>query len=411
MKIQFVSFNKGNITGKYDYTCSTLNAPNTLDAFDINIFSLQNENIWKTNDNTTSYLNCTNDFNSIREMILNSNKSLNIIALPQNYHHYYNKGYRDDKYYDCYELKDRLDHLHKNILSNIIPDSLVGSYDLIYENSETKIGNKTYKSAFCFRNNVAEITHSNGGNKATTIKFENLILTTLDLSSPQTTIDDFIDGIGLGDRKVEIPNWLKDLECFDDKEQKKSIIENREKIKSIKSEIEKSEEKLIENEKYKSILVTNGDDLSSIVFEMLENMLNCNLSNFTDENKEDFLIKKEGVTFIGEIKGITSNVKLDNVAQVDRHYYSYLDKLKELNIIENVKQLLIITPFRNKPLFEREAVNEDQINLAKRNKSLIITTDVFLKTFELFVSGEINTEKIITAFQNEIGLFDIDVLK
>ena len=170
-------------------------------------------------------------------------------------------------------------------------------------------------------------------------------------------------------------------------------------------------QKLKKNERYKSILITNGYDLSSIVFEMLENLLKCNLSGFTDENKEDFLIKKENVTFIGEIKGITSNVKSENVAQVDRHYYSYLDKLKEANITENVKQLLIITPFRNKPLSEREAVNEDQINLAKRNNSLIITTDVFLKTFELFVSGEIKTEKIITAFQNEVGLFDIGVLK
>ncbi|MBQ6825934.1 MAG: hypothetical protein IJP34_04670 [Clostridia bacterium] len=410
MKIQFVSYIKGNITGKYDYTCSTLKAPNTLDTFDINIFSLQNENIWKTKDDTISYLNCTNDFNSIREMILNSNKSVNIIALPQNYSHYYDKSFSSDKYYKYYELKDNLNNL-KIILSSIVPSTYIGNYKLIYENSETNLNGKKYCSAFSFKETSGEITRSNGGNRATTIRVGNLVLTTLNLSSPQTTIDDFIDGIGLGDKEVEIPDWLKNLECFDDKIQKQLIDDNNEKIKLLVTEINSSEEKLKKNERYKSILITNGYDLSSIVFEMLENLLKCNLSGFTDENKEDFLIKKENVTFIGEIKGITSNVKSENVAQVDRHYYSYLDKLKEANITENVKQLLIITPFRNKPLSEREAVNEDQINLAKRNNSLIITTDVFLKTFELFVSGEIKTEKIITAFQNEVGLFDIGVLK
>ena len=150
MKIQFVSYIKGNITGKYDYTCSTLKAPNTLDTFDINIFSLQNENIWKTKDDTISYLNCTNDFNSIREMILNSNKSVNIIALPQNYSHYYDKSFSSDKYYKYYELKDNLNNL-KIILSSIVPSTYIGNYKLIYENSETNLNGKKYCSAFSFK--------------------------------------------------------------------------------------------------------------------------------------------------------------------------------------------------------------------------------------------------------------------
>ena len=407
MKIQFVSLKKENIMGEYDYTCSTLKTPNSLDSFDINIFSLQDADLWRTREDSITCLDSTNDFVSINKMILNSNRSINIIALPQNYYHKYNRYYSDNKYYSYYELKDKLDNLQKNILSKIIPSHLVGGYSLFYENSETELSNKMYRSAFCFINTQGEITRSNGGNKTTTIRNENLILTTLDLHSPQTTMDDFIDGIGLGDKKVDFPKWLQELNCFDDEEQNNLIDETKNEINELNKKIEQANLKLQENLKYKSILFTNGDELVSVVFKILEKILSCDLSSFVDEGKQDFLIKKDGITFIGEIKGITSNIRSENVSQLDVHYQSYLEELDDNGISENVKPLLIINPFRTKSLIEREEVNDKQINLAKRNGCLIITTETLLKIFEKFLNGEVSTEKIVALLSNEIGLANI----
>ena len=97
--------------------------------------------------------------------------------------------------------------------------------------------------------------------------------------------------------------------------------------------------KLKENLRYKSILYSNGDDLVRVVFEILENILDCDLSKFEDIKKEDFLIKKDNYTFIGEIKGVTSNVKNEHISQVDVHYQKYMDKLNEEKIQERVKEL------------------------------------------------------------------------
>ena len=214
-------------------------------------------------------------------------------------------------------------------------------------------------------------------------------------------------GIGLDNEKTEIPEWLAELNYFDDSSQKTLITENEAKIVELDKQIDVSKEKIKENLKYKSILITNGSELVKVVFEMLEEMLDYSLANFVDENIEDFLIKKTDVTFIGEIKGVTSNVKSEHISQLDTHYHTYTDKLDEKKIIENVKAILIINPFRTKPLSEREEVHEKQINLAKRNESLIITTEIFLKLFELYVNGAINSESIMNIFKTKTGLLDV----
>ena len=404
MRIQVVSNNNLTFQTNYEIVHSTLNAPKTLDLFDVNIFSLQNENMWKCNENTNQRINQSNDLYSIRQMIETSQKATNIIALPQNYMHYYNYWEYEKQYYYNIELKDEIPNLIKNLLSSIIPEKITSLFNLIYENSETPLNGATFKSAFCFIRASNVLTRSNGGNKATTIKFNNLILTTIDLQSPNTKLEDYIKGIGLDNQKIEIPQWLIDYKCFDDVQQQNLIDESNQEIDRLKGKIKQANAKLNENLKYKSILCTNGDDLVTVIFEILEQTLDCALSDFVDEGKQDFLIKKENVTFIGEIKGITSNVKSENVSQLDVHYQSYMDDLQEKGITENVKPLLIINPFRTKPIAERDEVHENQINLAKRNASLIITTETLLNIFEKFLNAEISSEKIISFLNSKTGL-------
>ena len=70
-----------------------------LDSFDINIFSLQNDKLWTFDENISNKIYCTNDLISIKRMIETSQSSINIVALPQNYTHYY----------DYWEPKKRYD--------------------------------------------------------------------------------------------------------------------------------------------------------------------------------------------------------------------------------------------------------------------------------------------------------------
>ena len=148
-----------------------------------------------------------------------------------------------------------------------------------------------------------------------------------------------------------------------------------------------------------------------MVFDILEKLLDCDLSSFVDEKKEDFRIEKESLVFIGEIKGITSNVKNENISQLDVHYQSYLDEIEDEHKQKDVKAILIINPLRNKMLEERDPVNERQIELAKRNGSLIIETVTLLKMFELFTNGVLSSERCLKILEEKTGILSIDDLQ
>ena len=210
-------------------------------------------------------------------------------------------------------------------------------------------------------------------------------------------------------RKTSLPQWIRDYNFFNDEENKKLIEEKNSEIERAREIIEESNTILENNMKYKSILYTNGDELVTVVFDILEKILRYDFSSFVDEKKEDFLAKLENITFVGEIKGVTSNVKNEHISQLDVHYQRYCDKLiEENNKDEEVKALLIINPFRTKPIIERAEVHEIQVDLAIRNKSLIITTFTLLQVFEKYLKKELSNDRIIEVLQSKIGLLSID---
>lgn len=112
-------------------------------------------------------------------------------------------------------------------------------------------------------------------------------------------------------------------------------------------------------------------------------------------------------TFIGEIKGVTSNIKSEYVSQVDVHYHGYMDELEERKQEENVRQMLIVNPFRTKPIAERDPVDQRQIDLATRNGCLIIETNTLLRIFEKFRRNEMTTEQCISVFGTTTGLLHV----
>lgn len=404
MKIQIIGY-KQQQGDLFNVETSTLSAPKSLDEFDVNIVDLTSSSIWKYSEAQPVGLSCLNDFKSIQTMVEKKSISKIIYQLPKNgYYQYYLSADRT-KYYEQKVLKDMLNTVQKKFLSAIVPNRFPIPA-LIFENTRSKIGDIEYLADFYFDTNSCVVTESVRSKKATTVFLEenSIYLTTLNVASSNKSLETFLSHLFCKEEQECAPAWVRDFKILDDDEQFSIIQGCQTTIDRAKADIDQAEEKLNKNARYKSILYTNSDKLVKVVFEILEQLFNCDLSNFIDEGKEDFLIKKNSLTFIGEIKGVTSNVKNEHISQVDVHYQGYMDKLEENQCQENVHQLLIINPFRTKPITEREPVNEQQIVLAMRNSCLIIETVTLLRVFELHCRAQISTEKCIDVFSNHIGL-------
>ncbi len=408
MKLQIICNSRNINADGYEVVYSDLNNPSTFDSFNVNIIDLQNNNLWLNDGTNGRSINCIDDFKSLQILIEATKKSNIIIALPQNYKFFYSKNIFGRGYDNSFVLKNNLDNL-KCILSEILPKCNY-KYDLAFENSETNCGNSSFKAAFYFSgSNYAKLTCAKDSGKATTIKLtDRCILTTLKLSDHNCKLKDFLDIIGFKQTdKINIPDWLNDFLILDDKAQRDVIDKNTNKISELQEEINKSKEKLNKNLYYKSVLTETGENLVEVVFEMLGKMLDFDLSEFVDVKREDFRIKLKDITFIGEIKGINTNVKSGNISQVENHCRIYEDEAVSAN--ENIKGLLVINTQRTKKLEEREAVHVNSIELAKKYGVLIITTDKLLTMFEKFLSEEITTEQVIGIFKTQTGLIELNL--
>lgn len=402
-KLQYLTYKSDNNFVNENITINGLDEPQSLDEFDVNIIDLSSENIWRSNNYNIDFPHCIGEFKLLKTMIENSNKTNILIILPQNCDFVFNLevGWEYRRFCAIKHLLGNQFEDWVNKLAYFSPNRL------LYENTTTKIHNCNYKAAFHFSeqylNEDCKITTSEGSEKITTIKYRGMYFTTLELGSAKDILN-LLSYIGLIQLHTKMPDWILALEMFNDVEEKQKIAENNSIIEQAEAGIKKAEVQLESNNRYKSILYTNGNELVEVVFEILERMLEYDLSDFKDEKKEDFLIELEDVSFIGEIKGVTSNVKSEHVSQLDVHYQSYLEKLSDEGRDVNVKALLIINHQRKISLSERQEVHKNQITLAERNGSLIVETYTLLRIYEKFLREEMSTLDIRNMFLNEKGL-------
>lgn len=396
--------NKGMLGGK-NIVVNSFHDAQSLDEFDINVINLNNKEIWKYKGNNPNWIDGMNDWVSLSNMINNSKKTKVIFLFPQNIQYkyqYISSGH--GSYNKSCELKDMIPTMTGDLLIHLYENIRI--LDVIYENTKTLIGCDKISASFYFnigRSNVC--TQSIRSNKLTTINFGNIILTTLNIVSYNQLIS-FLREIHLIEEKDNAPEWIKEEKMFDDAVQLKIIEERNKVIKNANTDIENAMSAIRKNERYKSILYTSGDELVDVIFEILQDMLGCDLSDFHDEKKEDFNFELCDKVVIGEIKGITTNVKNANVSQLDTHVQNYIDN-HDINA-NSIVALLVIDHQRNKPLREREKVHENGINLAKRNKSLIIETITLLKMYERYLNNTLSREKILETLTTTTGLLTID---
>lgn len=420
MKVQIITYDGSKIRNSSDkamtsetalFETTTLNAPMSPDMYDINVIDLNHSNLWEHIGTDTASINKINDLRSLNTMLSRAKHAVTIIVLPGNltYKYWFDKYSR--AYKRTIQLKDMLGAF-RSILKELIPE--IAPFRLLYENNVSTISEIQYGASFYFdivdEDADEVLTCSDVSHKPNTVAVcERVLVTTLDILNSEQELKGYLTGLGfLAKERSRYPDWLEAYVFGDDNEQREQIRKKRLEIEAAESDIVRAEQKLAENLAYKSILYTNGAELVGDVFDILEQILDCDLSGFVDKKKEDFLIKLEDVTLIGEIKGVTSNVKSEHVSQLELHYHGYMDALEEKGESEQVKQILIISPFRTKPPQQREPIHENQIKLAERNNALIIETGTLLQIFEKFRKGELDTGAIRDKMINSSGLLRID---
>lgn len=404
-KIQIITNNK-NFQDIGKNKISAFNNFKSLDSYDFNIIDLNNAKILEYNKYKSQFT-IEKDFITLSDAITNMKTNNKIIFLsPQNIEvRLLNSNFSSSS--EKISIKDKVD-LVCQLLSSFFKFNKI---DLMYDQDETKIGNTKFESDFCIREKGENDTITkNKHDKITTVQNDKLLFTTLNLNKLKAIIE-FLTAIGLIINKNNAPKWFNEINCYDDEKQFQIIDEEKEKIKKSEMKIKKSQDILENNNHFKSILYTNSNELVNVVFEILEEILKCDLSNFVDERKEDFLIKFENEhVLIGEIKGVNSNIKYEPIDQLERHYHIYLEEHPESEN-ETIKQVLIINYEKEKKPEKRTKIHMNQINLAKRNGCLIIPTPTLLEIHQSYRNCEINTNQLINYIFNKSGVFIIDELK
>lgn len=405
MKIQHITLN-GN-TNKFknkDITETRFNGFSHFNEFDINILDLTDKSIWTNNDRYTTYVNCQKDFESISKIIKEiyyENTSKALVILPQNSSFRYDRKSANE-YYKHIDLKDMVEALSGGVLNPL----LVYSIGLKYAKSKTIIDGEEFNSDFLIidTDNQRQKLSNKSGIVSTNDK--NCCYTTLEILNNEQ-LELFLKRIGwIKENKENVPDWMEDVTMFDDVIQREKIKIAEQEIKDQEAKITAANEKLIENERYKSILYTQGDELADVVKDMIEQLFNIDLSEFTDVKKEDFAFKLDDKFVIGEVKGVTSQVTTQHLSQLDNHLTSFSEKNSVSE--DDVIRLLIIDSQRKIPVAERVPVDQQQIDKAENKYgSLIIETKEFLKMFEKFKSGDLNREACIDLI-NQKGILKID---
>lgn len=401
------------ITGDYErkkeyqedskYCISDFKEPKSFDDFEINILDLSFSELWENNDNSTGSINFIKDITHYKNIINNSNEAKIVVVLPQNNYFRYNYYSRE------YHYGDYLKNLTKLIEQIVLNNIYAYAFQLEFETTKTTLNKLESIADFHFPDIAFEkeniILTSDKSNKITTVNIkERLYYTTLNIFESKAILEEFLYKTNILNDDIDAkPEWIDKINIFDDVEIKNNIHQIEEEITKKEKQKEEEIEKLLENEKIKSILYQTDKKLQNEVIEILNEILEYRDDNFIDEMEEDFRIKKDDVTFIIETKGLSRNIKGTDVNKTFNHVLMYEEKIEQCNSQENVKGIFIVATQREKEIEEREETPDRQIKIAERNNILIIRTETLLKLYEQFKRKEMNTEDIIKIFKEQKG--------
>ncbi|CAI3202435.1 hypothetical protein [Clostridium neonatale] len=428
-KYQYIKLTKNDECDSFseDADISQLENPNSLDLYEMNIINFNNKDFWRYIDevdifgaNKNSVSQITLDYENLIKMINDAQDSRIVIILPQDFCGQFERLVKKDHNIYSYLVNKIIGKIkHRNLRNNLeIVENIIlkkilflifgNNISIKFEENKTKINNEYIKSDFYFKGNFCSDETNNNENyfcklpqfltksitdKITTFKYNNIIFTSLDIGKDYNKFMHFINS--LNKDKGYLLDWIDKFNFFNDKD----LLLQKQDIESKLVDIEK---KLEVNRKIKSILFSSGDELVTQVFNILKEILDCkkDLEDFEDKKKEDFLIKKNDITFVGEIKGVKSNVNGKMVGQINKHCIMYKNEHEH----ENIKGILIVNHQRFTRLEEREEINNEQIEMTISYNCLIIETRILLKLYERYLEGRIDSKECIRIFSQTKGL-------
>lgn len=408
--IQIITKNKKAYEGKFNKdNVEILNFDEykSFDLYDINVINLASNDLWHSNSPSGDVLNDKTDLVTLKKAIETSKKKV-LICFPQNHHFKYNLSIYSEKFLNNKQLKSMKTEV-KKFISEYIYEPIP---NFEYEKGKTQIEKEEFDSDFYFINDEG-IIMCEGSKKINTLRLEDkLYITSLNIfNSPvdpqiEKRLNAILKKIGFLDSQEKAPKWIDDIVFYDDETYIKKIEECDEEIKKIEKIKEESKEKLSENSKYKSILYSTGKKLSNQINDLLKEIFEVE-EEFNDVYEEDFKFKYNDVTFIIETKGLNNEVSGQNISDAFNHLVIYEDELEKQGIIEEAKCLFFVANERHKIPNERAKINERQITIASRNKTLIIETYTFYQIYENFKKGELTKEEIFEMFNNKTGLLKL----
>ena len=376
----------------------------TFDLYDINIIDLSSDSLWYSNSAEGAYLNDRSDIATIKNSI-NTCESKILLLFPLNCYFYYNFLTYSHKFLKSEQLKS-IKGKFKQFLSSYIYEPLP---EFDYEKGITKIDGETFESDFYFKENTGLI-YSEKSKKVNTILLKNgLVASTLNIFELSENEDTekrlfiLLNKIGFLLKNEEIPEWVQEIQFYNDNIYTNKIEKCNEKISELTKEIEKNNQYLKINDQYKSILYSSGNTLAEQINKMLIKIFNLT-EDFKDIYEEDFNFKVDDITYVVETKGLNNEVSGQNVSDAYNHLIIYDDKLEQQGIIEKTKCLFFVASERKRKIEERQKIKERQITIAKRNKTLIIDTPTFYKMFEDFLQGKLSAKDIHMMFKDQDGL-------
>lgn len=406
--IQIVSYDekmKNIFSENSNIKITTFSDYQSFDMYNINIINLNCDSIWKCDSSQINTLNIKDDLIPLKQSIKSCNNKI-IIVMPINHTFYYKKSYNGN-YIESKKLKN-LSTIVTKMLRDYVCEEIP---DYVYDKCKTTIDNFEFNSDFYFNeineNNILLI--SDNGNKVNTFISDNLIITTLDIfgyksnENPNEKLNTYINNIYKSDDEELLPDWLNEIQFFDDKKYIDKIEKSKKEIEKLKEEINKNQQKLNDNNKIKGILYKTGDDLNKEIINILDDILKEH-NDFDDVYEEDYKFISNNTTFLVETKGLNNEVSGQNVTDAFSHLTIYEDNLEKQNIIEDTKCLFFVASERKKCISERKKINSRQETIAKRNNTLIIDTPTFLNIYEDFLNKKISKDEIIKMFKEQFGV-------
>ena len=193
--------------------------------------------------------------------------------------------------------------------------------------------------------------------------------------------------------QVEIPDWINEFRF-----QEESKLLDKKDL--LLAEIEDLNTKLTNFERYKRVLLFDGDQLVDSVEEILTKGFKFKIDS-SDEFKEDLkIVNEEGtpIVFV-EIKGTNGGVKREYVNQADSHR-------ERAELDSSFPSILIInTHIKNSRSLDeknKEVPNEHIVH-AKKINVLVLRTYDLLQLLKLHLMGAIDRDAILDLLTTESG--------